>query len=128
MKTKPRKISEKQIKIIAVVTIIVIVVGILLWGMIPGKIYDISQILDDPEGFDGQEVNVRGVVGGWGGSSQNFTLVDSHDKSFTMNITHTRSFPEGFGNSETVVITGIFRSETMHIESQSIEIGCPSKY
>ena len=110
MERKARKISEKQIKIIAVVTIVVIVVGVLLWGMVPGKIYNVSEILGNPEGFDGRGVNVTGVVRGWSLFSENFTLVDSHDKSFTMNITHTRSFPEGFGNSETVVVTGIFRS------------------
>ncbi|EMR75522.1 hypothetical protein MBGDF03_00492 [Thermoplasmatales archaeon SCGC AB-540-F20] len=50
MERKARKISEKQIKIIAVVTIVVIVVGVLLWGMVPGKIYNVSEILDNPEG------------------------------------------------------------------------------
>lgn len=128
MKKKARKISEKQIKIIAVVTIVVIVVGVLFWGMVPGKIYNVSEILDNPEGFDGRVVNVTGVVGGWGLSSHNFTLVDSLDKNLTIEITHTRGFPEGFGDNETVVITGIFWSETRHIESQSIQIGCPSKY
>jgi len=39
MEKKPRKISEKQIKIVAVVIIVVIVVSILLWGMVPSKYY-----------------------------------------------------------------------------------------
>ena len=128
MEKKARKISEKQIKIIAVVTIVVIVVGVLLWGMVPGKIYDVSEVLDDPGKLDGQEVNIIGVVGGWGSSSNNFTLVDSQDKNLAINVTHTRAFPEGFGNDETVVVTGVFWSETSHIESQKIQIGCPSKY
>lgn len=128
MEKKPRKISEKQIKIIAVVTIVVIVVGILLWGMVPEKIYDVSEILGNPEGFNGQEVNVIGVVGGWESSSHNFTLVDSKDKNLAINITYNMTFPGGFGNDETVVVTGVFWSETMHIESQKIQIGCPSKY
>jgi len=128
MKIKERKISEKQIKIIAVVIIAVIVVGVLLWGMVPGKIYDVSQILDNPEGLDEQEVNVIGVVSNWELSSNNFTLIDSQDENLGINITHTKAFPEGFGNGETVVVTGVLRSETVHVESQSIQIGCPSKY
>lgn len=128
MEKKARKISEKQIKIIAVITIVVIVIGVLLWGMIPGKIYDVSEILDNSESFDGQLVNVTGVVAGWELLSQNFTLVDSQEKNLTINITHTRSFPGGFSNNETVVVTGVFSSETRSIESQSIQIGCPSKY
>ena len=128
MEKKARKISEKQIKIIAVVTIVVIIVVVLLWGMVPGKIYNVSEILGNPEGFDGRGVNVTGVVRGWGLFSDNFTLVDSLDKNLTIEITHNKVFPEGFGDNETVVVTGIFWSETRYIESQSIQIGCPSKY
>jgi len=128
MEKKPRKISEKHIKIVAVVTIVVIIVGVLLWGMLPGKIYDVSEIFNNPELFDGRVVNVTGVVIGWGSSSNNFTLVDSLDENLTINVTHTGVFPGGFGNNETVVVTGIFDLETSHIESQKIQIGCPSKY
>ena len=128
MEKKVRKISEKQIKIIAVVTIVVIVVIVLLWGMVPGKIYEVSEILKNSEGFDGRLVNVTGVVARWESSSHNFTLVDSLDKNLTINVTHTGVVPGGFGNKETVVVTGVFWSETRHIESQKIQIGCPSKY
>lgn len=128
MEKKARKISDRQIKIIAVITIIVIVVAVLLWGMIPGKIYDVSEILNNSESFDGQLVNVTGIVAAWELASQNFTLVDSKEKNLSITIIHNKSFPEGFGNNETVVVIGVFRSETKSIESQSIKIGCPSKY
>lgn len=128
MERKARKISEKQIKIIAVVTIVVIVVLILLWGMVPGRIYEVSMILSNPEKFDGHLVNVTGIVGTWKISSNNFTLVDSLDSNLKINISHTSIIPEGFGNNETVVVTGIFTSEINYIKSQSIQIGCPSKY
>lgn len=128
MKIKEKKISEKQIKIIIVVAIVVIVVGILIWGMIPEKIYDVSEILDNPKGFNGQKVNVIGVIGDWETQSNNFTLIDSQDENIVINISNTKGFPEGFGNKETVVVTGIFFSESVIIETQSIQIGCPSKY
>jgi len=128
MKIKEKKISEKQIKIVIVILIVVIVVGILLWGMVPEKIYDVSEILENPEGFDGQKVNVMGLVGNWEIQSNNFTLIDSQDENIVINISNTKVFPEGFGNKETVVVTGIFFSETVYIETQSIQIGCPSKY
>ena len=128
MGKKERKISEKQIKIIAVVTIVVVVVGVLLWGMVPGKIYNVSEILDNSDKFDAHGVNVTGIVGEWGLSSVNFTLVDSLDENLSIEIRHTGGFPEGFGNNETVVVAGILWSETMHIKSHLIKIGCPSKY
>jgi cytochrome c-type biogenesis protein CcmE len=128
MKIKEKRISEKQIKIIIVILIVVIVVGVLIWGMVPEKIYDVSEILDNPESYDGQKVNVMGLVGNWETQSNNFTLIDSQDENIVINISNTKVFPEGFGNKETVVVTGIFFSETIIIETQSIQIGCPSKY
>jgi len=128
MERKAIKISEKQIKIIAVITIVIIVVSILLWGMIPEKIYDVSEILNNPEEFDSKEVNVIGIVEEWEPSTYNFTLIDTMNKNLAINITHTRAFPEGFGDNKTVVVIGVFSSVTRLIESQRIQIGCPSKY
>lgn len=128
MERKAIKISEKQIKIIAVITIVIIVVSILLWGMIPEKIYDVSEILNNPEGFDSKKVNVIGVVEEWEPSTYNFTLIDTMNKNLAINITHTGAFPEGFGDNKTVVVIGVFSLEARLIESQRIQIGCPSKY
>jgi cytochrome c-type biogenesis protein CcmE len=128
MEKKVRKISENQIKIIAVFIIVVIVVVILLWGMVPGKINEVSEILNNLEEFDGRMVNVTGVVTNWDVSSNNFSLGDSIDKNLLINVTHTTVFPGGFSNNETVVVTGIFLSKTKRIESQKIQIGCPSRY
>ena len=128
MEKKPRKISEKQIKIIVVIAVIAIVVGILLWGMIPEKIYEVSEILNDKEGFDGKEVNVKGVVNGWSISSKNFTLLDVSNENLKIEITHSGAFSEGFGNGETVIVVGSYNSITNHIDSTSIQTGCPSKY
>jgi cytochrome c-type biogenesis protein CcmE len=96
--------------------------------MVPEKIYDVSEILDNPEEFDSQKVNVMGLVGNWEKQSNNFTLMDSNNENLVINISNTKVFPEGFGNKETVVVTGIFFSETAYIETDSIQIGCPSKY
>ena len=128
MEKKPRKISEKQIKIFAVVTIVAIIVLVLLWGMTPGKIYDVSEILKDTNKFDNKELNIIGIVAGWKYPSSNFSLVDSRDEISAINITYNRAFPENFGNNQTVVVTGIFKSDMNNIDSQNIQIGCPSKY
>ncbi len=128
MKKRIRKISEKQIKIVIVVLIVVIMIALLLWGMVPGKIYDVSEIIKKSSSFDGQELDVTGIVTKWTSSSRNFTLVDSIDENFAINVTHTSWFPEGFGVNETIVVSGTFWSNTTHIESKTIQIGCPSKY
>lgn len=128
MEQKLRKISEKQIKILIVIFVIIIVTVLLIWGMVPSKIYDVSEILNKPEDFDGNVVNVTGIVTDWDGLSRNFTLLDSNDESLKITITHLGAYPEGFGNNETVVVKGVFNTELNHINSNSMQIGCPSKY
>jgi cytochrome c-type biogenesis protein CcmE len=128
MKKGIRKISEGQIKIVIVVFIVVIILALLLWGMVPGKIYDVSEILKKSSSLNGQELDVTGIVTEWTSSSRNFTLVDSINNNYAINVTHTSWYPEGFGVNETIVVSGIFWSNTTHIESKTIQIGCPSKY
>jgi cytochrome c-type biogenesis protein CcmE len=124
-----RKISEKQIKIVILIVLIIVVIGILFWGMVPEKIYEVSQILEDPTEYDGMNVNIKGDVTGWD-LSNNFTLAYSDNYNVTINASNNRTFPEGFANNETVVVTGTFTytNGTAHIASRSIQIGCPSKY
>ena len=128
MEKRVRKISEKQIKIIVVVSIVAIVMILLLWGMVPSKIYDVSEILESPISFNEMGVNVTGTVAEWDSSSRDFTLLDAQDENLTINVIYSGALPEGFGNNETVVVTGNFNYTMTYINSESIQIGCPSKY
>ena len=101
MKEKTRKISEKHIKIIVVIAVIIIVVGLLFWGMIPEKIYEVSEITNSKETFDGKDLNVKGIINNWNISTNNFTLLDTTNENLLIEITHTGAYPEGFGNGET---------------------------
>jgi cytochrome c-type biogenesis protein CcmE len=121
-------ISENKIKIGIALTVIIIVVGVLLWGMVPEEIYDVSKITEDPGKFDGEEINVKGVVMDWDGSDMNFTLADSLDENITIQIMHGGGPPEGFGNNVTIVAMGLFDSAAMTLQTISIQVGCPSKY
>ena len=59
-----------------------------------------------------------------------FTLVDQTNSEMTVRVNHTTTFPDGFGNNETVVVKGLFTqvNGTYVIQSYSMQIGCPSKY
>ena len=128
MEKKVRKISEKQIKLVIVIFVVLVVIVLLLWGMVPSKIYNVSEILEKPENFNGIGVNVTGIVTDWESTSRNFSLLDSNDENLTINVEHSGALPEGFGNNETVVVAGIFNFDNNNINSNSIQIGCPSKY
>ncbi len=127
---KPGKkgISERKFKLGITVAVIVIVVGVLLWGMVPEEIIDVEKIAEDPAKYDGEEINVKGVVLDWDGSAMNFTLADSLDLNITIHVQHSGGPPEGFGNNVTIVTKGTFASALMTLESISIQVGCPSKY
>jgi cytochrome c-type biogenesis protein CcmE len=128
MRIKTRKISEKQIKIIVVIAVIIIVVGVLFWGMIPEKIYEVSEISNSKESFDGKEFSVKGIINNWNISTNNFNLLDTSNENLLIEMTHTGAYPEGFGNGETIIASGSYNSSTNHFVSKSIQIGCPSKY
>jgi cytochrome c-type biogenesis protein CcmE len=126
----PRRISEKMLKIIIVVAVVAIIVLILVWGMIPEEIVEVSKVLDRADKYDGESVNVKGVVIDWNQTSRNFTLADQNDNNLTIFIVHKGSFPDGFGLNATAVVKGVFThaGDIYTIESTDIQIGCPSKY
>ena len=129
-KKEERKISEKQIKVVIFVVIIIMVIFIAVWGMVPQKIYEIEEVLNNSAEFNGTNISVKGVVANWSSQSDNFTIKDAEKPALIINITYTGQFPEGFKIGETVVVDGLFNSTdgVNHVLSTSIQIGCPSKY
>ena len=103
--------------------------SILLWGMVPEEIYEVSQITDNPGDYLEKEIQIKGMVKDWNITDE-FTLADSNDQTLTIKANHTSSFPDGFGNNETVVVKGLFTqiNGVYVIQSYSMQIGCPSKY
>ncbi len=128
-KKKRKKLSEKQVKITIAIIIVLLIVGIMIWAMIPNnEIYEVSDLLDDPDKYDGEELSLQGVVIKWDSSTVNFTLGDSNDDNLAINITYTGTIPENFGINSTVTVTGVFHKDPIHVESNEIQTGCPSKY
>lgn len=127
--TPKRKITEKQLKMLVFVVIIIAMGAVLIWGMVPEDIYEVKQINEDPGKYLDKEIQIKGMVKDWNMSDE-FTLADSNDQTITIHANHTATFPDGFGNDETVVVKGLFTqvNGTYIIQSYSMQIGCPSKY
>lgn len=129
---KLNRISDKQIKLIVVVVVVVVVVGVLLWGMVPNEIYEVSDVFENLDELDRQEISVRGVVQEFNITSNLFSLVYPDSLGSTMpikvNVNFTGSFPDGFGNNQTVIVKGVYTAKTNMLSSRQIIIGCPSKY
>ena len=126
----PRRISMKQLRMIALVTVVAVIVIILLWGMVPERIYEVRNVYDEIDDVEGEYINVKGVVVVWEAGEKNYTLADTKNANLTIQVTHTGAFPEGFGLDATVVAKGIVKRADGNItmESDEIQIGCPSKY
>jgi len=127
----PIRISERHLRVAGVLVVVAMVMVLLFWGMVPETIYEVNEITSDATAYDGNEVSVKGVITGWDNSSHNFTLQDSFTEDTLIHVTHEGAFPEGFGYNATAVIKGRFDvmgSGVFHLSSQSIQIGCPSKY
>lgn len=126
----PKRFSRKQVRIMGLVVIVAVLVAILIWSMVPEPIYEVEQVLDDPDSFDGERMNVKGVVVNWEAGNPNFTLADSDDGSLTIEVSHSGAIPEGFGNNVTAIIKGTFHagSSVHRLDSEEIQVGCPSKY
>ena len=125
------RITGKQIKLVIFLILIGMVIVLLAWGLTPAKIYEVSEIYEHPSSFDNaREISVKGLVADYQVGASNFTLLGSQDANLTIQVIHDHPFPEGFGNAQTVVVTGTLTSSSgiFHIQSSAIQIGCPSKY
>jgi len=126
----PKRYSSKQIRIALLVIVVAVIAVILLWGMVPEPIYEVGNVLKDIDDLNGQYINVKGTVVSWEAGKSNYTLADSNDENLTLEVTHSGAFPEGFGMEATIVAKGIVKKGSPDIEmnSDEIQIGCPSKY
>tara|TARA_B000000475_G_scaffold186406_1_gene150372 strand:- start:763 stop:1155 length:393 start_codon:yes stop_codon:yes gene_type:complete len=110
----------------------VITVGLL--GVIllqaPEPTRAVDDLMDDPDGFVGKEIAVRGEV--LDGSIDNTTLVFIlHGETHQLNIDYSdASVSNGLGDNRTVYAQGILRIENgiYVLEADIIKTSCPSKY
>jgi cytochrome c-type biogenesis protein CcmE len=126
----PKRYSRKQVRMVGIVIVVAVIAVILLWGMVPEPIYEVKTVIEDIDDLDGEYINVKGTVVSWESGLSNYTLADSNNENLTIEVSHNGAFPEGFGMEATIVAKGVVKKGSLVIkmDSDEIQIGCPSKY
>jgi cytochrome c-type biogenesis protein CcmE len=113
----------KGVVIVAVVIAVALVIG--LWGTAPANYLSVNDVISHTDIYLNKTIEVKGIVEDWNSTANTFSLADGDKK---INVTYT-TVPEGFNNGKDVVVKGtLIDLPVLAIESQTISVGCPSKY
>ena len=91
----------------------------------------VSELLSDPQGYAGQNINAMGIVE-VGSLEQSpgmtsFELKDENDENLKIHVNYVGNLPSNLAEGKQVTISGTMVSEST-FEANKIVTGCPSKY
>ena len=105
-------------------------IGLMFLSVDPQVQYTVDEVMDSPEDFSSDEVNIRGIVKNQSidNSSSTFILQGSASQiqvSFAM-----IAVPDGFEEGRMIAVNGnlIQEGDNWKIDAKEIQTGCPSKY
>ena len=105
-------------------------IGLMFLSVDPQVQYTVDEVMESPEEFSSDEINIRGIVKNQSidNSSSTFVLQGSNSQiqvSFAM-----IAVPDGFEEGRMIAVNGnlIQEGDNWKIEANEIQTGCPSKY
>ncbi len=110
--------KSKVIAMLGVVGSLAIILIILTINMQP--YLTVSQVVEDPEIYDGQEIQVKGIVKNYDGGDFNLT---EDGKKIEVKVDDLENIPEDLENGIEVVVTGKFNAKKV-IEATEILTQC----
>ena len=122
--------TTRRSRLLFVGAIMLGLIGMMFLSVDPQVQYTVDEVMDSPEEFSSEEVNIRGIVKNESidNSSSTFLLQGSESKilvSFAM-----IAVPDGFEEGRMIAVKGnlIQDGEMWIIDAKEIQTGCPSKY
>lgn len=122
--------TTRRSRLLFVGAIMLGLIGLMFLSVDPQVQYTVDEVMDSPEEFSSEEVNIRGIVKNESidNSSSTFLLQGSESEilvSFTM-----IAVPDGFGEGRMIAVKGnlIQDGGMWIIDAKEIQTGCPSKY
>ena len=122
--------TTRRSRLLFVGAIMLGLIGLMFLSVDPQVQYTVDEVMDAPEEFSSEEVNIRGIVKNESidNSSSTFLLQGTESEilvSFAM-----IAVPDGFEEGRMIAVKGnlIQDGEMWIIDSKEIQTGCPSKY
>ena len=122
--------TTRRSRLLFVGAIMIGLIALMFLSVDPQVQYTVDEIMDSPEEFSSDELNIRGVVKiqSIDNSSSTFILQGSEaqiEVSFVM-----IAVPDGFEEGRMIAVNGnlIQEGDIWKIDAKEIQTGCPSKY
>ena len=122
--------TTRRSRLLLVGAIMIGLIALMFLSVDPQVQYTVDEVMDSPEEFSSDELNIRGVVKNQSidNSSSTFILQGSEaqiEVSFVM-----IAVPDGFEEGRMIAVNGnlIQEGDIWKIDAKEIQTGCPSKY
>ncbi len=122
--------TTRKSRLLFVGAIMLGLVGLMFLSVDPQVQYTVDEIMESPEDFSSDEVNIRGMV--------KIQSIDNLTSTFILEGTDSEiqvsfakiAVPDGFEEGRMVAVNGnlIQAGEFWLIDAKEIQTGCPSKY
>ncbi|MGQ0536607.1 MAG: cytochrome c maturation protein CcmE domain-containing protein [Methanobacteriota archaeon] len=98
-------------------------------GSLPEPFVKVSEVVDDPEGFRGRTLEVKGRAEAVDPELGTFVLTDGATR-LSVRLARDASFPVDFADGRITVVTSVLRGDAdgPYLEASKLLLGCPSKY
>ena len=105
-------------------------IGLMFLSVDPQVQYTVDEVMDSPEEFTSDEVNIRGIVKNQSIDNSSSTFLLQGSESQILVSFATIAVPDGFEEGRMIAVKGnLIQDEEMWIiDAKEIQTGCPSKY
>ena len=122
--------TTRKSRLLFVGAIMLGLVGLMFLSVDPQVQYTVDNVMESPEDFTSDEINIRGMV--------KIQSIDNSTSTFILEGTNSEiqvsfakiAVPDGFEEGRMIAVNGnlIQEGELWQIDAKEIQTGCPSKY
>lgn len=105
-------------------------IGLMFLSVDPQVQYTVDEVMDSPEEFSSEEVNIRGIVKNESIDNPSSTFLLQGSESQILVSFSMIAVPDGFEEGRMIAVKGnlIQDGGMWIIDAKEIQTGCPSKY